>query len=678
MNKRTRITIVLSLLFLAGAIRFGSPLFMNSEAKTLESSSTFNIAMSYEKTVRERPLTHVADYQDVEQGSFFIEDNNDEGFILSPLLDTQVELTVTGLVARAEVTQTFTNPSQEWVNGIYVFPLPENAAVDHLSMFIGDRIIQGQVQPKATAKAIYEQAKQEGRKASLLTQSRPNLFTNSVANIGPGESIKVVIEYQQAVHFEDDTFSLTFPTTLTQRYLPADAQANHDSPGSQRNKVAIEVKLDAGFPLSEISSAHHALNKQETTPDVYRISLQESMTANQDFTLNWKSEATSLPTLAHFVEDIGDTHYGMVLLMPPSESGTQDAVKREVIFVIDTSGSMHGESIQQAQKALALAIDKLAPDDVFNVIEFNSTAASLWAMPQQASRINKGNAVSFIDSLDAEGGTEMMSALQLALGRQQTGEEKLRQVIFITDGAIGNEAALFSYIHENLQQSRLFTVGIGSAPNRFFMTEAAMMGKGTYTFVDTKEDVASQMQALFDKLTHPVLTDIALDLPEQAEIFPYPLPDLYKGQPLTISYKAYTPIDNMLVSGERQDKQWHQTVSLNKGSEQSGLNVLWARRKIAQLERNKYKGSDPMATDEKILRVAMQHHLVSSMTSLVAVDITPTALAFSEDRQVKNLMPLGQSAGRLPQTATPATLYLFIAIVFMGFALCRITFTKSR
>ncbi|GAB2704971.1 marine proteobacterial sortase target protein [Aliiglaciecola aliphaticivorans] len=709
MIKRLRFVIVLSLLFTLGALQYATPFFKdesNDEGST--SQSKFKIDLSYESVQANQPPVYVNDYQQVEQGSFFLQKQGQQGYLVSPLLDTRVDMNITGLIARAKVTQTFTNTSDEWVNGIYVFPLPENAAVDHLEMQIGERKIVGQIHPKQKAKAIYQQAKRDGKKASLLVQQRPNLFKNSVANIGPGESIKVTIEYQQAVDYQNDTFSLRFPTTVTPRYLPklnldagtqeiADSGWGMTQPeykdrsriGVQEepepmHKVAMHIALNTGFSVHKIRSEFHPIHQLEKQAGVYEISLQQDMIANQDFVLSWQPQPGQDPKAAHFVQRHQDGFYGMVMLMPPDEETDTLSLAREVIFVIDTSGSMSGEAMPQAKQALIYAIEQLPAHDRFNLVEFDSTAKKMWSRPRVANAHSKSSAVEYIENLKADGGTEMLSALQLALGQQSSelseNETRIRQVIFITDGSVGNEVSLFNYIHHNLQQSRLFTVGIGSAPNSFFMSEAARMGKGTFTYIGSTESVQQQMQTLFTKLTHPILRDLQVNFSEDVEVYPRNLPDLYKGEPIMLSYRANQAVDNLSVTGTLKDQYWQQSLSLEKGGSETGLNVLWARRKIAQLGRDKRLGQDYDEMNKQIEQVAMAHHLVSEMTSLVAVDVTPSALSTSKDAQVKSHLPKGQNQaiGSLPQTATPAQLQWMLALLLMGVGLCTAIFTKRH
>ncbi|GHF94517.1 marine proteobacterial sortase target protein [Thalassotalea marina] len=685
---------------------------LNSSQTTDTSSFTFD--MSYQSVSSKQTPTRVASYGQVEQGSFFLQEDPSADFVMSPLLDTAVDIKVTGLIARAKVTQTFTNPTDQWLNGTYVFPLPENAAVDQLTMHIGERVIKATIEPKQKAKKMFQQAKLAGKKASLLQQSRPNLFTNEVANIGPNETIKVTIEYQQLVHFEQDKFTLRFPTTITERYLPlkplpeqhielndsgwAVSQPsysqtnNNQQPESAKeeitapkHKVALNISLNPGFKLQQISSDVHPITQSEHAKNQYLVRLTESMIANQDFVLTLQAAPSSAPSAAHFSEVTEHGHYGLIMLMPPTQDMANNTLPREVIFVIDTSGSMAGGSMEQAKQALQLAINDLSENDSFNIVQFDSSATKMSLMPLMATVNNKQMAARYIEQLEADGGTEMLAALKLALATPSADLSKLRQVIFITDGAVGNELQLFDFIDKNLKQSRLFTVGIGAAPNSYFMTEAALMGKGTYTYVNSLQTVQNKMQQLFSKLNSPVLANLKINLPQSADIYPRNLPDLYQGEPLLISYFSDEPLTELQATGELNTHFWQQPLKLTSSAAQSGLATLWARRKIAQLERDKNlgrlaEGAEQLNEniDQLILSIAIQHHIVSSMTSLVAIDVTPTAKQKSLESKVHNLRPKGQLSGNLPQTATPAKLQMLFAILLLSFALCIKLLRKQR
>lgn len=651
----------------------------------------------------------VANYQEAQRGSLFFQKTNSADFHLSPNLSTRAKINVSGVVARTQLTQSFHNSSDQWVNGLYVFPLPENAALDHLQMQIGERIIEGQIKEKQQAKQLFEQAKQEGKKASLIVQQRPNLFTNSIANIGPDETIIITIEYQQTLSYEHNAFQLRLPLSITPRYVPAatateadvqisDLPPTYPVPEILNEDISIEIRLHAGVTLDSVTSDFHNIKSQKVTEGEYFVQLEDQNIANQDFVLRWQPQLGHSAQVAHFQQNVNGNQYGLVMIYPPLQEAEKNrqlpALQREVIFVLDTSGSMSGTSIEQAKQALLLALSDLNPTDRFNVIEFNSFAQNLWTQSKPAELAAITEARNFIVNLSANGGTEIASALNLAFAQTDKKDDRLRQIVFITDGSVGNEDALMQLITEKLQDSRLFTVGIGSAPNSYFMTEAAKMGRGTYTYIGSVEQVKSQMLSLLQKLAHPALTDIRLQLDGSAlkaqsavEFYPNVIGDLYLGEPLILSYRQssshITEGSNFDLLARHANTAWQSNLSLNVKSQQSGLNVLWARQKIAQLSRDQRSVmlDKPSAAQlekfkQEITQTALDHHLVSQYTSLVAIDISPTKPAAMpvHDSQIPNRIPAGSSANytlaQLPATATTAELNILLGLLLIGSALC--------
>ena len=478
---------------------------------------------------------------DVTQGTLLFRTSTDDRLFPAPTLRTDVHIFVTGLVARSTVRQEFQNPGSEWAEGIYVFPLPETAAVDHLRMRIGDRVIKGMIQERAQARKTYAKAKGEGKKASLIEQERANIFTTSVANIGPNERISVEIEYQETVHVEGEQFSLRFPMVVGPRYIPGAettgqafspepdghgwARNTDQVPDASRitppvqepqdgplNPTSLTITLAPGFPLARVFSRYHDIDQTEHTEHEdkhYTIRLEEHhIPADRDFELTWEPKAGHAPHATMFQEQHGTHTYFLLMVTPPAPVfSSQLTVSRDVTFVIDTSGSMHGTSIEQAKLALQLALTRLKTKDRFNIIQFNHDAHSLFPSTQPVTPQAIRQAARYIARLEAEGGTEMLPALQQALQTRET-HTKLRQVIFITDGQVGNEAALFRLIEQQLGPTRLFTVGIGSAPNSYFMRHAAKFGRGTFTYIGHHREVQEKMGQLFEKLEHPIVTDI--------------------------------------------------------------------------------------------------------------------------------------------------------------------------
>ncbi len=646
---------------------------------------------------------------DVQQGRLLLKTDHAGVYLPAPVLETDVAIHVAGLVARTTVSQRFCNPTELWVEGVYAFPLPENAAVDTLSLVVGDRVIEGQIKEREEAQQIYEQAKAEGRKASLLEQQRPNLFTTSLANLGPGEVAEVRIEYQQELRWADGRFSLRFPMVDTPRYTPGsphlpgpprpegeegeEPDGGHVGPplrplpegpprsGAKINPVHLTVDLEAGFPLAKLASASHAIHSQEIERAHYKVELAAGVVpADRDFVLEWTPAAGAAPQGTLLTQEIGGETYALLMVMPPrAAAGKRFDLPRETVFIIDTSGSMGGASIREAKAALDLALTRLDPQDSFNVIEFNSYTRALFPASLPATAGNVDTAREWVAALESTGGTEMMGALRAALGGQDGTAGVVRQVIFMTDGAVGNESELFAYIRTHLGDSRLFTVGIGSAPNSYFMTKAAEFGRGTFTYIGTPEEVAGKMGALFAKLERPALTDVEVAWSDpRAEIYPQRIPDLYMGEPIVAVAKVLSAFPGeVTLAGSATGAPWKVSVKSLPTAERSGLDKLWARRKIDDLDNQLALGGDAVRIRPAIVELGLAHHLVTQFTSLVAVDTTPTA---PKDAQAKTtLIPVNMpdgwedggygGPGTLPQGGTSARLDVMIGSILFAFSL---------
>jgi Ca-activated chloride channel family protein len=591
---------------------------------------------------------------DVQSGTLLLRTDDAGVYLPAPLVKTDVHMDVGGTIARVTVSQRFDNPSDHWVEGVYAFPLPENAAVDRLRLQIGERFIEGQIKEREEARKIYDQAKAAGQKASLIEEQRPNLFTNEVANIGPHETVLVQIEYQQTVRYDQGAFALRFPLVIGPRYIPGPklvAQAGnavvisnpvpdadkitppilHPSMGKV-NPVTLDVELDAGAPLAWIKSPSHDIavtpgaNGRQTVTFAH-----DGNFADRDFVLEWQPATGDGPATGLFTETIGSDRYLLVTVLPPIKAAPATRrLPRDVTFVIDTSGSMSGPSIHQARQALHLAIDRLAAGDRFNIVRFSSTASRLFAAPEPVERATLDRAHGFVDSLEAEGGTEMLPALQMALA-EKTPENRLGQIIFLTDGAVGNEAQLFTFLKERLGATRLFTVGIGSAPNSYFMTKSAEFGHGTYTFIGRVDEVGEKMTALFQKIEEPVVTDVALTVTgaDGVEAWPGTLPDLYRGEPIVVALRLAdggkeSPQGTVELTGLHAGTRWTVALKIADAHPAKGVGALWARSKINALSDGLYEGVDRETVRRAVIEVALAHHLVIAYTSLVAVDVTPS------------------------------------------------------
>jgi Ca-activated chloride channel family protein len=587
----------------------------------------------------------------------------------APRLKADAAITVSGPTARATITQAFRNTTSEWVEGTYLFPLPEDAAVDTMKLVVGDRVIVADIRERAAARRVYEAAKAEGKAAALTEQQRPNLFTNAVANIGPGETVLVQIEYQQPVRSSAGTYALRLPTVAAPRYSPAPpavmavVERGAADPVPDRETIAapvldparhapsnpltLTIDLKAGFTLGQVRSATHAVRIEELSASERRITLADGATAaDRDFELTWTAAPGAAPSIGLFRERVAGGKVVLAVVTPPETASPAASVPRDVVFVIDNSGSMGGASMRQAKASLLIGLDRLGAHDRFNVIRFDHSFDMLFPdlVPADAGHLMR--AKSFVAGLQASGGTEMLAPLRAAL-RDATPEEtgRLRQVVFLTDGAIGNEAQIFSAIATERGRSRLFMVGIGSAPNGYLMRHAAELGQGSFTQIDTPDQVTERMRALLVKLESPAVTDLTATFSEPGiDVTPARLPDLYRGEPLTLSARMGQARGTLTLTGRIGGQPWQTQLHLDAAQDGTGIGKLWARAKIAEAETARLTGGlTAEAADAAILRLALDHGLTTRLTSLVAVDATPRRPAGM--RLASTELPLNLPAG---------------------------------
>ncbi len=580
---------------------------------------------------------------DVRSGELLVLTTTPGYYEPAPLLSSDIKMDITGMVAKVTLSQRFENMSSDWVEAVYVFPLPEDAAVDTLKMRVGERTVEGEIKARDEAVALYNEARDLGQRTSLVEQERPNLFTTSVANIAPGETITIEIGYQETLRYDAGSFSLRFPLAITPRYAPGGSEGIAPPYESTTNHtVTLEATLNAGFPLSKLESRYHTVNTWQDG-NVYRVLLNGAVSADRDFELVWTPDVGALPEVVAFSETWQGESYALLMLLPPQLEGIS-ALAREVTLIIDTSGSMEGISILQAKEAVRLALTRLKPTDRFNVIAFSDSATPLFSIARDASSENVRLAESFVSGLVASGGTEMKSALELAF-QNETAEDYLGQIVFVTDGSVSNEAELFSLIGRRLGSARLFTVGIGSAPNSYFMRKAAEFGRGTYTFISDLSETQEQMNELFVKLENPVLMGLELNLPVGSEVFPTGIPDLYQGEPIVISVKLPMFGDEAVLTGNMNGERWTRSIQLLPSEVETGVAQLWARAKIETLNDEMIRGGDSWQLQQDITALGLKHHLVTEYTSLVVVDneITRPYAAPLESQELPQVLPQGQT-----------------------------------
>jgi len=605
------------------------------------------------------------------------------------LVKNDVTMTLTGLINHVVVKQRYQNPHPFAVNARYVFPLPDESAVHAMQMQIGERIITGNITLKQQAEQQFEQAQKQGKRAALVRQQRANIFSTDVANLGAGEEIEITLQYQEIIGFRDGVFSLRFPTTITPRYEPltADLQQTVNTekkfePTTDTEQVAsawlkpvfhhaksqesdaslnLAISMDIGLELSYINANLDGMQVDNPSFGRYQLSLNRDIPMDRDFQLTFKPLDKAHSQAAFFTETVAGQEYGLLMLVPPSDHFTSQArLPREMVFVVDTSGSMHGQSMEQARQALFYALSLLDENDSFNVIGFDNEVSLLSDTPMIANDFNIRRAERFIYGLQADGGTEIAKALTQVLdGKQHDGF--VRQVVFLTDGSVGNETQLFKQIQSDLGDSRLFTVGIGSAPNSFFMTRAADIGRGTFTFISSTSQVQPKMQLLFDKLAHPAVTELALEGDKVAlEYWPSPLPDLYFSEPVLVAMKLD---GSQYLTLKGQTNTGPMTINLATANATNGEGIarLWARQKIKSLLL--YNEKDAVRAEVEAL--ALQHHLLSPFTAFIAVDNYAGNEIAERSMQVANKLPNGMT---LPQTDGQSRVFMLVGLLLLAFS----------
>ncbi len=554
-----------------------------------------------------------------------------------PLEHTDVRATVSGFVARVVVTQRFRNPFPEPIEAIYTFPLSERGAVDAMTMTTGDRVIEGEIHRREEARRIYEAAKAAGQVTALLDEERPNVFTQSVANLLPDAAIEVRIEYVEPLRFTAGTFELSVPTVVGPRFSPAstgDAEkvtppvtpegtrAGHD--------VSIAVDVDAGVPIQAVTSALHAIDVQRPVPERATVTLREGRTLpNKDFVLRWAVSTDQVQStyLAHRT-GTGDGYLSLVLL-PPARVTPTDAAPKELIFVIDRSGSQMGAPLEKAKETMRYILDHMHPNDTFQVVDFGSTSNVLFPTPQLASPAMKRRARAYIDALEANGGTMMADAVQRVCA-MPADAHRLRVVTFMTDGYVGNDYEVLGLVQSLRATSRWFPFGTGNGVNRFLIDGMAKIGGGEPDYVLLPASGDEVGRTFWEKISSPVLTDVqvAFEGLDVVETFPVRHADVWAERPLVIQARyRRAGTGTVVLTGYRLGKPYRQELAVTlpeQAPEHAAIASTWARAKVdalmAQDLQAMQSGTFPKPLEEQIVAVALQHRLLTKFTSFVAVE----------------------------------------------------------
>ncbi|MEH1881973.1 MULTISPECIES: VIT domain-containing protein [unclassified Nostoc] len=574
-----------------------------------------------------------------ELGGLYVQSPEGQQLVF-PLKHTEVLAKIAGNLSRVEVIQSFENPFTEPLEAVYVFPLPDEAAVDDMEIKIGDRIIKGNIKKREEAVAIYEKAKQEGRTAGLLEQERDNIFTQSLANIKPGEQIDVTIRYTESLKFEGGNYEFVFPMVVGPRYIPGtliDGSGDTDRvPDASRitppvvlegmrsrHNINVTVEIDTGLAISEVRSPSHQL-KIEHSGEIVRIQLAgEDTIPNKDLILRYQVSGQETQSTVLTQADDRGGHFA-IYLIPALEYSSDEIVAKDVIFLVDTSGSQSGDPLWKCQELMRRFINGLNPNDTFTIIDFSDTVRQLSKKPLPNTAENRAQAIAYINNLQANSSTEMLSGIRTAINFP-TPVERLRSVVLLTDGYIGNENEILAEVQQHLQPgNRLYSFGVGSSVNRFLLNRIAEIGRGISQIIRHDEPTEEVAEKFYRQINNPVLTNIQISWHGDTEspvIYPKVAPDLFSEQPLVLFGRKQDRVGgNLQISGiAAGGKQYEKMFNL-KFEEIGNLAVaqLWGRACIKDLM-NQMVSFETKAGVEAVTETALTYQLLSQYTAFVAV-----------------------------------------------------------
>ncbi len=563
-----------------------------------------------------------------------------------PLKHTDVKGQISGYIATVDVTQKFHNPYDEKIEAVYVFPLPQNAAVNEFIMIIGKRRIRGIIRERKEAEEIYRQARSQGYVASLLTQERPNIFTQKIANIEPGKNIDVNIKYFNTLAYVDGWYEFVFPMVVGPRFNPPcytdgigavargkkgisgqKTEVQYLKPGERSgHDIAVTVDVDAGVTIEDVACTSHVIDKTFSTPENLSVKLSNrDSIPNKDFILRYKVAGKKVKSALVTHRDKRGGFFSL-MLYPPENLSYLKRAPMEMIFVLDCSGSMRGKPIAKAKEAIKRGLKKLGKDDTFQVIRFSNNASQFGPNPVPATRANIRKAIRYVDNLHGSGGTMMIEGIKAALDFAHD-RRRFRLVSFMTDGYIGNEVEILAAIHQRLGASRIFSFGVGSSVNRYLLDRMAKLGKGAVAYIGLDDSAGQVVDLFYERISHPALTDVNIDWGNMqvTDVYPNQIRDLFVGRPviLTGRFKGQRKA-TIRVSGKVGDLTQEITIPVNlddSASTHSGIACVWARKRIETLANQAtYDSNSNSDLPGQIKQVALEYGLMSAYTAFIAVD----------------------------------------------------------
>ncbi len=588
---------------------------------------------------------------------FFIQTEGVQGEHF-PLLSTEVYADVAGPVANVQVVQYYKNDGEIPIEAIYVFPLSTRAAVYSMEMFIGDRRIEAEIQEKKKARAQYEAAKSEGKRATLLEQHRTNVFQMSVSNILPGDKIKVVMKYNEFLIPEDRKYTFVYPTVVGPRYVDSQSEdqvsqeftANPYLESGEKTPYTLRVSMQFNMPMPihSVSSTSHKVHMNYTSKRTMTVDLAEEdrYGGNRDFILDYRMAGEGVGT-GTLLYNHGDEQFFLTTIEPPVRINKDSILPREYIFVVDISGSMHGFPLEVSKHLMYDLITKLRPTDLFNVVLFAGSSRILSEKSLPATRENLAKAYEIIDQQEGGGGTELLPALRAALKLPRSSENLSRSMVVVTDGYISVEQEVFHLIENNLGNSNLFSFGIGSGVNRELIEGMAHMGRGEALIITEQKHAHSAAEKFRKYIQTPLLTNIKISFEgiDAYDVIPSHIPDLLAERPIYFFGKYRGEAKGTVhVCGISSEGKFDKTIPVESHdlhSDNAPIRYLWAREKIRWLHDFNHLVQSTEQVEE-ITNLGLQYSLLTQYTSFVAIDHQPVLAANEETMRVKQVLPMPQ------------------------------------
>ncbi len=573
-----------------------------------------------------------------------------------PLKDTRVDISVSGVIADVKVRQIYRNEGTRPINASYVFPASTRAAVYSMHMQIGNEIIVAKIKEREQAKKDFEQAKEEGKSASLLEQQRPNVFSMNLANIMPQEQVEIELRYTELLVPTDSVYEVVFPTVVGPRYTsPQDKTKKEDGfvetpyqhQGEQpASALHISTRIAAGLPIYDLSCPSHQIVPQWQNQNVAQLTLDDSnpFQGNRDFVLRYRLAGDQIASGLLLFQG-GDENFFLYMAQPPNRVATNAIPAREYIFVVDVSGSMEGFPLNTSKRLLKDLIGKLRPTDLFNVVLFAGDSTVLSPQSLQANQGNIDRAIHLLEQQRGSGGTELLPAIQQAMSLPRQ-DAISRSIVLVSDGYISGEQGVFEHIRANLNRCNIFAFGIGGSVNRYLIEGVAKAGMGE-PFIVTDESEAEGVATKFrEYIETPVLTDIQVRSIgfDTYDVNPMRFPDLFAQRPIILFGKWRGPVAGTIeLTGKTGNGDFVSRLEVansQPNEENTALRYLWARSRIAEL--SDYGSSDLSEDNIKaITALGLKYNLLTRYTSFIAVrEVVTNPNGSAEDVKLPLPLPL--------------------------------------